>query len=59
MIIVYLANSGDTAHGVFITNHTTQRIWPKFNADLESGYQLTEARAKAAAYPSEVANRAA
>ncbi|OMH32808.1 hypothetical protein BGP75_14900 [Motiliproteus sp. MSK22-1] len=28
-------------------HRTTQRIWPKFNADLNSGYQLTEARKKA------------
>ena len=31
-------------------NWTAKRIWPKFNADLNNGYQLTEARQKASNY---------
>ncbi len=31
-------------------HHTTQRIWPKFNADLNNGYQLVEARQQASVY---------
>ena len=31
-------------------NQTAQKIWPKFNPDLNSGYQLTDARKKASVY---------
>ncbi len=34
-------------------NKTAKRIWPKFNADLNNGYQLTEARQKASDYSSQ------
>ncbi|MEH6628649.1 MAG: hypothetical protein V7739_19595 [Motiliproteus sp.] len=34
-------------------NKTAKRIWPKFNADLNNGYQLTEARQKASACSSQ------
>ncbi len=31
-------------------HQTAARLWPKFNADLDNGYQLTEARQKASTY---------
>lgn len=30
--------------------YTTRRVWPKFNADLNSGFQLSEAHQKASVY---------
>ncbi len=34
-------------------NRTAKRIWPKFNADLNNGYQLSEAHRKASSYSAE------